>query len=598
MAWMLPQTGSPAFHLVSTSEVNSTCIGFKSTNRDHHYPLRIREALCCETATVLTVTAIPGYAGKVNMPALRAHSTSLTTFENMQVSTQPLEQHHTKSTMDATMATETLLQNEMAGIAAAAAEAVALAKAAVKAARDVVALSEGKTLPARGYLKDFPSEADLLRLERARLTEMERSGIMKSLDNFKSENLLEDFKYQFPISSNSAYPLKRDCNLSEGNLTNSSSTCSLQKTSEITVKSIRKKERRTRRVGASNNAENAPARIVPVKPAQKRKSSSVRHVPDSVRLVWRNNCSKLLTAKEEVELSQGVQDLMKLEKIRESYKEKNEREPTLSQWAKAAGIELKAFERRLQVGRYSKQKMVRSNLRLVISVARKYQNRGVSLEDLVQEGIIGLIRGAEKFDSSLGFKFSTYAHWWIRQALTKTLTNKSRTIRLPVHIYELLSRIRKTRNLLSEQGRRPTNAEVAEAVGIPLKKMIAVLKSSRYPTSMDRYIGQEQDRKLSEIIANPNAVNLEAVLSEELFKKDLEKFLLNSLSEKERKVMEFRYGLDHGRIRTLQEIGQLFCVSRERARQIEAKAMRKLKKGYRNKHLTHYLNNKEAKAKI
>ncbi|XP_059072724.1 uncharacterized protein LOC131051246 isoform X2 [Cryptomeria japonica] len=551
--------------------------------------LRIREALCCETTTVLTVTAIPGYAGKVNTPALRAHSTSLTTFENVQVSTQPFEQRHTKSTMDATMATETLLQDEMAGIAAAAAEAVALAKAAVKAARDVVALSEGKTLPARGYLKDFPSEADLLRLERARLTEMERSGIMKSLDNFKSENLLEDFKYQFPISSNSAYPLKRDCNLSEGNLTNSSSTCSLQKTSEITVKSIRKKERRTRRVGASNNAENAPAIIVPVKPARHRKSSS--------RFVWINNCSKLLTAKEEVELSQGVQDLMKLEKIRESYKEKNGREPTLSQWAKAAGIELKAFERRLQVGRYSKQKMVRSNLRLVISVAKKYRNRGVSLEDLVQEGIIGLVRGAEKFDSSMGFKFSTYAHWWIRQAFTKTLTNKSRTIRLPVHIHDLLSRIRKTRNLFSEQGRRPKNAEVAEAVGIPLKKMIAVLKSSRYPTSMDRYIGHEQDRTLSEIIANPVAVNLEAAVSQELLRKDLKKFLLNSLSEKERKLMEFRYGLDHGRMRTLQEIGQLFCVSRERARQIETNAMRKLKKGYRNIHLTHYLNKKEAKAK-
>lgn len=388
MAWMLPQTGAPAFRLISTSEANLTCIGLKSINRNHHYPLRIREALCYETATVLTVTAIPDYAGNVNMPALRAHSTSLTTLENVKVSTQPVDHHPTKSTMDATMATETLLQNEMAGLAAAAAEAVALAKAAVMAARDAVALSEGHTLPARGYLKDFPSEADLLRLERARLTEMEKSGIMKSLD---------DFKNKFSSSSHPANPLKRDCNISEGNLTNSSK-CSLQKTSEITVKSIRKNKRRTRRVGASKNAESA--RIVPDKPARKRKRSvsSVGYVSNSHGLIRKATYSRLLTAEEEVVLSQGVQDFIKLDKVRESCKEKNGREPSLSEWAKAAGIELKDFERRLQVGRYSKQKMVRSNLRLVISIARRYQIRGVSMEDLVQEGIVGLTRAAEKFD--------------------------------------------------------------------------------------------------------------------------------------------------------------------------------------------------------
>ncbi|KAH9321189.1 hypothetical protein KI387_015828, partial [Taxus chinensis] len=570
MARMLPQKGSAPFQFCA-SDSSTTCLGFKHTHRNVHYPVRIREAFCCETTTVLTVTAIPGYAGKVNVPAAKAHSTSLTTIENVQFNTQPIG-HHTKATMVTTMATETLLQSEIAGIAAAAAEAVALAKAAVKAARDVVALSEGQTLSTRENLKDFPSEADLLRLERARLTEMERLETMTSLDHVKSEDdLQEDREYQFSSAFNSTYTLKRDCNVLEGNGADSS-TCPLQKINDITVNSMRQMERRTRRARASDKSENASAQTVSLEQVRKGKKSvaSVNNVSDPFRLLRNSTNSKLLTAKEEIVLSQGLQDFMKLDRIRESYKEKLGREPTLIQWAKAAGVDQKTFKRRLEAGKYSREKMIMSNIRLVISIARNYQNRGLSLEDLIQAGTMGLIRGAEKFDSSRGFKFSTYAHWWIRQAIMKTLTLKSRTVRLPMHIYELLTRIRKAKRLLSqEQGKHPTNEEVAEVVGVSKTKMIAVIKSSRAPKSADRCIGQEQDMKFSDIIANPVAENLEDIFSEQLMKKDLHKFLLKSLNEKERGVMRLRYGLDDGRMKTLQEIGEHLCVSRERARQIE-----------------------------
>lgn len=554
--------------------------------------MRIREASCCETTTVLTVTAVSSFTRKAQAPAVKVHSSSLSIFEDVQYSAEAISQQ-TKPSMEVTIATETLLQSEMAGIEAAAAEAVALAKAAVKAAREVVALSEGQTPLESEYLKDFPSEADLLRIERARLTEMERLEDM----NFSNRVQLfeihseEECESQSPSSSSSTPALGRECNISEQNAANSS-VSPLQKTYNIKARSSRQMERRARRVRAAEKAASVASTISPTRSTQKGKKAvaSKGHTSDSIRLLrdWGN--PKLLTAREEVELSRGIQDLIKLDKIRAKYKEKTGKEPTLAQWAEVISVDQKTLKRRLQVGRDSFDKIINSNLRLVISVAKNYQNRGLSLQDLIQAGSMGLMRSAEKFDYSRGFKFSTYAYWWIRQSISKALTEQSRTIRLPVHMVESMTRIRAARRLLYQEHRRdPTKDEVAEVAGMSLSRLRHVTRCTRVPISLDRCVWKDMDEKFSEIVADTNSESTETIASKELFKKDLDR-VLDILTAKEKQVVRLRYGLDDGRMKSLHEVGHHFSLSRERVRQIEAKAMSKLRQNHRTQNLKHYID--------
>eukprot|EP01018_Ginkgo_biloba_P007757 Gb_37602 [translate_table: standard] len=587
MAWMLPKAGSPTFHLLCVPESTSISVGSKLANRNHFCALRIREASCLESTTVLTVTVVPGSTGKVHVPAVKAHSTSIPTIENVSYSSHAVGQQ-----AKATMATETLLQSEMAGIAAAAAEAVALAKAAVKAARDAVAMSEGQLMSVSENLNEFPSEADLLRIERARLTEMERLGAMKTLENFQAfkNEFEEECRSNSVVSSAFIPALERKSHHSAEN--EAYSMCPLENTDKITVRSRRQMERRARRARASEKAANAAAATMSSRRARKPKKPVIAAVDfsDPLRLLRESTALKLLTVKEEAVLSQRIQDVIKLERVRTSYIEKIGQEPTLVQWAEAAGIDKKNLRKRLQMGQDSRDKMVKSNLRLVISVAKNYQNRGLSIQDLIQEGSMGLMRGAEKFDCKRGFKFSTYAHWWIRQAITKAISEQSRTIRLPVHMFESLSRIREAKRLLyQENGRRPGHEEVAEVAGMSMRKLRHVMRSSRIPTSIDRHIGKNEDMKLSEIIAGPYAEGPEETVTKELLKRDLDQ-VLDTLSPREKKVMILRHGLDDGRMKTLQEIGQHLHVSRERVRQIELKALRKLQQNRRNQRLKDYLD--------
>ena len=318
------------------------------------------------------------------------------------------------------------------------------------------------------------------------------------------------------------------------------------------------------------------------------------YTEDSIRLYLQEiGRIRLLRADEEIELARKIADLLELERIRDRLGERLERDPqefeqNLELWAKEADQPLPKFRRRLYEGRRAKEKMVQSNLRLVVSIAKKYMNRGLSFQDLIQEGSLGLIRAAEKFDHEKGYKFSTYATWWIRQAITRAIADQSRTIRLPVHLYETISRIKKTTKLLSqEMGRKPTEEEIATRMEMTIEKLRFIAKSAQLPISLETPIGKEEDSRLGDFIESDGETPEDQV-SKNLLREDLES-VLGTLSPRERDVLRLRYGLDDGRMKTLEEIGQIFNVTRERIRQIEAKALRKLRHPNRNSVLKEYI---------
>ena len=359
------------------------------------------------------------------------------------------------------------------------------------------------------------------------------------------------------------------------------------------------------------------------------------YTEDSIRVYLQEiGRIRLLRAEEEIELARKIADLLQLERIREALWEELEQVPNDEQWTKRifqwenieqiirtqsskekepkwsevtsllqekktiSNLEkiweleqksyLPKFKRRLYLGRKAKDKMVHSNLRLVVSIAKKYMNRGLSFQDLIQEGSLGLIRAAEKFDHEKGYKFSTYATWWIRQAITRAIADQSRTIRLPVHLYETISRIKKTTKHLSKELRRkPTEQEIATRMEMSIEKIRFIAKSAQLPISLETPIGKEEDSRLGDFI-EADGETPEDEVAKNLLREDLEN-VLDTLSPRERDVLRLRYGLDDGRMKTLEEIGQIFNVTRERIRQIEAKALRKLRHPNRNSVLKEYI---------
>ena len=295
----------------------------------------------------------------------------------------------------------------------------------------------------------------------------------------------------------------------------------------------------------------------------------------------------LLSADEEIELAQNMEDgAVATEKINVL---KGRLDGASEEEKAEIKEEIKTLQRDVDKGADAKKRLAEANLRLVVSIAKRYVGRGMLFLDLIQEGNLGLIKAVEKFDYKKGYKFSTYATWWIRQAITRAIADQARTIRIPVHMVETINKlIRVSRQLLQELGREPSPEEIAKEMSMPVERVREILKISQEPVSLETPIGEEEDSHLGDFIKDDNVPVPADAAAFTLLKEQLEE-VLGTLTEREQKVLTLRFGLEDGRARTLEEVGKEFNVTRERIRQIEAKALRKLRHPSRSRKLKDYL---------
>jgi RNA polymerase sigma factor (RpoD-like family) len=298
----------------------------------------------------------------------------------------------------------------------------------------------------------------------------------------------------------------------------------------------------------------------------------------------------LLKADEEVELARRVRFVEEVREIQAALQLKLGQEPSKLEVASELEMTEKQLESRLYQGRVAKRKMIRSNLRLVVSIAKRYLNRGVPFLDLIQEGAMGLNRATEKFDPDKGYKFSTYAYWWIRQAITRAIANDARTIRLPIHIVEKLNKLKKAqRELKQKLCRNPTEGEMAEALEISVQQLRQLQQLRRQALSLNHRVGKEEDTELMDLLEDEDNLSPEAKMNENMMRQEIWEVLGDVLTPREKDVISLRYGLTTSEPCTLEEVGNMFNLSRERVRQIQSKAMRKLRRPHIAKRLKGWL---------
>ncbi len=354
-------------------------------------------------------------------------------------------------------------------------------------------------------------------------------------------------------------------------------------------------------IGIARKKKNVlePAEVLEVFRGMELSDEDIEHIKDELE---KNEVDVLNTAEnisedEDIDAEINDEEEVELENIDLSVPEGVSTEDPVRMYLKEIGkVPLLTAEQEIELAKRmeegdeeAKKKLAEANLRLVVSIAKRYVGRGMLFLDLIQEGNLGLIKAVEKFDYRKGYKFSTYATWWIRQAITRAIADQARTIRIPVHMVETINKlIRVSRQLLQELGREPTSEEIAEEMNMPVERVREILKISQEPVSLETPIGEEEDSHLGDFIQDENVPVPADAAAFTLLKEQLVE-VLGTLTEREQKVLRLRFGLDDGRARTLEEVGKEFDVTRERIRQIEAKALRKLRHPSRSRKLKDYL---------
>ncbi|XP_012485938.1 RNA polymerase sigma factor sigF, chloroplastic isoform X2 [Gossypium raimondii] len=356
-----------------------------------------------------------------------------------------------------------------------------------------------------------------------------------------------------------------------------SSTLPVEEEEAPTVRSTRRLERQSKR-------RRMPSKFMisdtySLRKTNVRKKVSGSYDPnDPLRLFLRGpETTQLLTAKEESELIVEVQDLMRLEKLKSNLQSQFGREPTLVEWAEAIGLSCSALQAELHNGNRSREKLVYANFRMVFHVAKQYQGRGMNLQDLLQEGSMGLIKSVEKFKPQVGCRFATYSYWWIRQTITKSIVQHSRTIRLPENAYSLLGKVVKAKRSYIQEGNHcPSKEELATRAGITVQKLDKLLFTTRTPLSMQQPVWTDQDTTFQEVTPDTGIEIPDVSVAKQLMRQHVRN-LLRVLSPKERKIIKLRFGIEESKENSLSEIGNIFGLSKERVRQLESRALYKLK---------------------
>ncbi|XP_078442306.1 RNApolymerase sigma-subunit F [Wolffia australiana] len=350
---------------------------------------------------------------------------------------------------------------------------------------------------------------------------------------------------------------------------------------------LERRSRRRRRSPSSNTATVSTPLAISAEIS--RKMSRGADTNDALRFfLWAPETRQLLTVKEEKELFKKIQELMRLEEVKQNLHSQFGREPTLVEWAEAVGMTCHTLQSCLYSGNRCRERMIYANFRLVVHVAKQYQGKGLNIQDLLQEGSMGLMRSLEKFKPKAGCRFPTYAYWWIRQSIRKAIFQNSRTIRLPENVYALLKKIKHTRRLYLQEGYVPTNEELARRVGITKERLERVVASARSPVSIQDHAWADQDITVQEITADPEVEAPELIVAKQMMRRHV-RGLLRVLPARERQIIQFRFGMHGGEPMSLSEIGEMLDLSKERIRQLESRAIDKLKENLPNQGLRAYV---------